>query len=224
MRAPRLTVNIHNQYNDTRMTNQLFSLPGMVGRSYVSAIRLQASTVSRYHGAFLLWAGSLRFVDFGSSNGTTIDGVRVEADVPIAVGQQTLIEIGPYHLTLEVHSVVGDESEDATGSSPEKDGPNRSPTLASVPAIAAPERARVARVPDTRAQEVTAVLVDLFARFRASEIMSHPGLVPGNGPAAGRILAYLTEPDAPSRLEELRATLAAIFERAEETCIRERLC
>jgi hypothetical protein len=223
MRAPRLTVNVHNQYNGGRIATKLYSLPGMVGRSHVNAIRLPASTVSRYHGAFLFWAGSLRFVDFGSANGTTIDGVRPEPDIPVAVRPQTLIEIGPYQLTVDVHSVAGDEAEDVTAVPLEGSGPNGSPTLALTFADAAPERERVARTTDTKANEVTAMLVELFARFRASEIVNNAGVVPGGGATADEILAYLTQPDAASRLDDLRATLAAIFERAEESCIRERL-
>jgi hypothetical protein len=223
VRSPRLTVKIHDRLNDAKVTSKLFSLPAMVGRSQVNSIRLHANTASRYHGAFLFWAGALRFVDFGSSNGTFVDGVRVEPDLPVSIRQNSLIEIGPYELRVDFSAIPGDEAEDVTAVSIDQEASSRSPTVVPAAATIPPKRAPIAWVPDGRAAEVMALLAELFARFRASEMMGSAGIIPGGGRTVDVILTYLTEPEALPRLDELRVSLTAIFERAEESCIRDRL-
>jgi hypothetical protein len=223
VRSPRLTVNIHDRLNGAKVTSKLFSLPAMVGRSHVNSIRLYANTVSRYHGAFLFWAGALRFVDFGSSNGTFVEGVRVQPDLPVSVLQNGLIEIGPYELRVDFRAVAGDEAEDITALSIDKAPARLSPTVVPAAPTIPPRRAPIAWVPDGRAAEVMALLAEMFARIRASEMMGSAGVIPGGGRTVDAILTYLIEPEALPRHEELRVSLTAIFERAEESCIRDRL-
>jgi pSer/pThr/pTyr-binding forkhead associated (FHA) protein len=201
MRAPRLAVDIQSPLNGMLVRRELVSLPCMVGRSHINGVRLCANTVSRYHGVFLLWAGTPRYVDFGSSNGTKIDGARIEPDVPVAFRDHGVIEIGPFQLTVDVDGAGGEEGEEVT----------------EVPAT--PEQGAALRVSGRRAAEVTALLAELFARY----LIARSGMAVAHDPIAEEILWYLTEPDAPSRLDELRASLIEIFERWEETCSHERL-
>ena len=62
------------------MTAQSFTRsPVRVGRQHGNQLRLDAHIVSRHHGAFLFSKDGLQFIDYGSANGSYVDGVRVAA-------------------------------------------------------------------------------------------------------------------------------------------------
>ena len=82
-----------------------------LGQSPACAIRLDDPTVSRRHAAFDLVEGALRLSDLGSTNGTSVNGVRAY-DVAL-VGGETLT-VGTTSLRLEL---AGDASEPSTDQS-----------------------------------------------------------------------------------------------------------
>jgi hypothetical protein len=58
--------------------------------------------VSRRHASLDVQDGRLLVTDLGSSNGTTLDGNRLVANVPVAAGMHASLHVGPVELRLDV--------------------------------------------------------------------------------------------------------------------------
>ncbi|HTP50953.1 MAG TPA: FHA domain-containing protein [Anaeromyxobacteraceae bacterium] len=70
-----------------------------VGRAPGSALRLDDRNVSRHHARFLRQNGTVFVEDLGSSNGTRVNGERIEGRCRIRLGD--LVQIGDWDLALE---------------------------------------------------------------------------------------------------------------------------
>ncbi|MFO0968217.1 MAG: SpoIIE family protein phosphatase [Gemmataceae bacterium] len=68
----------------------------VVGRLYESDICLTGQAVSRQHARFLSRDGQILIEDLGSSNGTFLNGVRLEPHVPTPISDRDQVQIGPY--------------------------------------------------------------------------------------------------------------------------------
>ena len=68
-------------------------LPSVIGRSGDAKIKLPAATVSRNHCELYLYEGQLVVRDLGSSNGTIVNGHRV--DLPTLLTPEDELTIGP---------------------------------------------------------------------------------------------------------------------------------
>jgi transcriptional regulator with PAS, ATPase and Fis domain len=66
----------------------------VVGRSSRAAVRIDHASLSREHATFALQGGALTVVDQGSRNGTSLGGVPVPSDQPIAVLAGALVLLG----------------------------------------------------------------------------------------------------------------------------------
>jgi serine phosphatase RsbU (regulator of sigma subunit) len=90
-------------------TGRRFSLTGdslIIGRQPDAAIYLEELAVSRQHARIVREQGNFLVEDLGSSNGTWVNGVRIQGRVPL--GDRDELQIGPYVLNLlpdrpEVH-------------------------------------------------------------------------------------------------------------------------
>jgi len=91
-----------------RLGEELFDL-GLdrlvVGRSRSCEIRLQEDTVSRLHAAFVWRDGSICVEDLGSSNGTFVNGRRLEAPCVLAPGDT--VRFGALRGTIEAEGDLG---------------------------------------------------------------------------------------------------------------------
>jgi pSer/pThr/pTyr-binding forkhead associated (FHA) protein/Tfp pilus assembly protein PilF len=85
-----------------------------IGRKEGNLIRLTERNVSRHHACVVQSAGSVFIDDLDSYNGIKINGERVSARTTLNEGD--LIEIGDYHLALQVLD------EDAEETQPNNDG------------------------------------------------------------------------------------------------------
>lgn len=74
----------------------LQELPATIGRSPPAHIVLEGPTVSRRHCLLTLREDRLVLRDLGSTNGTFVDGVRIDAEVPLQDG--ALLTIGSHRL------------------------------------------------------------------------------------------------------------------------------
>ena len=92
----------------------LARFPAEIGRHPDCAVRLNIERVSRRHARIEQRAdGGLRIVDLGSTNGTHVNGTRIEAPVDIADGD--VLHIGDQELRLvEAETVEGPGLGDAT--------------------------------------------------------------------------------------------------------------
>jgi hypothetical protein len=76
--------------------------PVLVGRQFGNQLRLDAGIVSRRHGALLFSKDGAQYIDYGSANGSTVDGVRVPPNVPIDVRNASLITIPPFQIVAHL--------------------------------------------------------------------------------------------------------------------------
>lgn len=75
-------------------TKQLdLCLPTIIGRGGESKIKLPASTVSRQHCEIYEYEGQIAIRDLGSSNGTVVNGQRI--DGPTFISAEDEVTVGP---------------------------------------------------------------------------------------------------------------------------------
>ncbi len=67
----------------------------LIGRNEKCDIRVISSEISREHCRLEVSGSDLILIDLGSTNGTFVDNVRVEAHQEISVPAQSRIQIGP---------------------------------------------------------------------------------------------------------------------------------
>lgn len=225
MPAVRLTISVLDREKDTRIVGAFYRSPVLVGRDPTNGLRMHASTVSRHHGAFLFSTGLLQYVDLGSTNGSIVDGIRAEPDVPIDVRPSSIIVVGPFELTVDLHLVAhdGPDDADATGRVEQpvqvaQHASRRAPVLKLVPGVpGASDWRSPASLP--RALQVISVVAEFLVDFKATSIHSASPLQSADDPE--KIVAYLVEPDGNERLAELRAALTDLALRPPPTPIRE---
>jgi pSer/pThr/pTyr-binding forkhead associated (FHA) protein len=80
-----------------------------VGREACDVLLLDA-TVSRRHAAVTLTDGGLTVTDFGSTNGTQVDGAPVPANQPTPAGHGSVIRFGSSSLTVSAPGRAADEA------------------------------------------------------------------------------------------------------------------
>src|SRR5258708_1888215 len=87
-----------------------FSLNGettIIGRQPDAGVYLESLAVSRHHARVLCERGRYFVEDLGSSNGTFLNGTRVNGRVPIT--ERDILQIGPYELNLQLESEGGND-------------------------------------------------------------------------------------------------------------------
>ncbi len=82
--------------------------PFTIGRTEGNALRLPAADVSRAHCELSLRDGAVVIEDLGSTNGTSVDGVRISGGCALSEG--SMIELGPFNLTLLTPADTSDET------------------------------------------------------------------------------------------------------------------
>lgn len=106
MQRPRLTVTVRDPMSELTTVRSFLTSPALIGRGHLNALRLYAKSVSRYHGALLFREGTVAFIDFGSRNGSKVDGHRARPEVPVPVTESGIIEVGPFSLTVAVDTIA----------------------------------------------------------------------------------------------------------------------
>lgn len=74
-----------------------------IGRSPYSAIVIVSPSVSRDHARLRMVDGALTIADLGSSNGTTVNGMRVEGERTLVAGD--VVGLGPEMLLVSLEFV-----------------------------------------------------------------------------------------------------------------------
>jgi pSer/pThr/pTyr-binding forkhead associated (FHA) protein len=72
----------------------------LVGRSEQCEIAIDDPLVSRRHARITVVGSMVTIEDLGSSNGTLVDGERIEGPCSLALGQR--IQVGPLEMCLHV--------------------------------------------------------------------------------------------------------------------------
>jgi hypothetical protein len=213
MLGPPLTVTAFDQSNGATWSWTLFTSPALVGRGHINSVHLFGSSVSRYHGAFVFGIRLLQYVDFGSTNGTKVDGVAVEADVAVDLIDRSVIEIGPFRITIGLRMI--EEGAVARPEDPRQSAglqSSRRPESSAAVLRLIPPESTGPFIPSDRHAKAAELLADLLLQLRSR----HPdcGYPPWLGSVAtpAEVVSYLSEPSAPERIGELRASLTAMFD------------
>jgi type VI secretion system FHA domain protein len=74
--------------------------PVRVGRSELNDLHLDRPYVSTWHGLVQFEGDKITYVDLGSTNGTVLDGARLEKNVPAEIGPHSELVIGGLRLHL----------------------------------------------------------------------------------------------------------------------------
>lgn len=76
--------------------------PVRIGRNPLNDLALEYGFVSQWHGVIKFDRSEIVYVDLGSTNGTMLDGIRIQQRTPVRVlGPQTTLSIGSLELRLE---------------------------------------------------------------------------------------------------------------------------
>ena len=106
------------------VTEEWFSRsPVTVGRRDECELRLNAEAVSSRHGAFMFGPGvPFQYVDFGSTNGSVVDGVKIDPNVPVALHDRSVVGVAPFLLIVRTEmgparnsSEIGDSKTPTSG-------------------------------------------------------------------------------------------------------------
>jgi len=136
------------QITDAEGNRRTIPLPATtsIGRQEGNDLLLDDQRVSRRHAKIECSEELCHITDLGSSNGTTVDGERLHANVPVAFAPGTVAEIGGFELALTAVPVPEPVREAEVPAAPEE--PEETPKAAEPPPPEPPSAAPPAYVPD----------------------------------------------------------------------------
>lgn len=91
-KGERWTLSVEQGPRELRGVKMPITGPLVIGRSPGSDIVINAGYVSGRHARFALFSGTLVIEDLGSTNGTMVDGKRIDAPATLEIG--SLVSIG----------------------------------------------------------------------------------------------------------------------------------
>lgn len=71
-----------------------------IGRAGENALTVTDRNLSRRHASLSLTDRKIMLTDLGSSNGTKVDGKRIEPNVPVQINTKSKVELGGVALVL----------------------------------------------------------------------------------------------------------------------------
>ena len=77
----------------------------VIGRSRSCTVQIAETTVSRQHAIFVVEPGKVRLRDLGSSNGTFVNGERVDGEIPLGDGDRVVV--GETEIVLRMLAPLG---------------------------------------------------------------------------------------------------------------------
>ena len=81
--------------------------PVRIGRNALNELTLQEGYVSLSHAVLRFDPDRIQVIDLGSTNGTHVDGVRIESNVPVTLKEASELRIGDIRLHLQRVSGAG---------------------------------------------------------------------------------------------------------------------
>jgi hypothetical protein len=96
--APRAGARLRLTNGGTERTIEVGVTPVTIGRAPDNALVLRDARVSRHHGRLQARRGTLVFTDLGSTNGSRVNGIRVDE---IALGLGDRLQLGDHVLVVE---------------------------------------------------------------------------------------------------------------------------
>jgi pSer/pThr/pTyr-binding forkhead associated (FHA) protein len=102
----KLMIKVHVTCDGATSTRAFTEFPVRIGRSESCHLRLRSPRVSRHHARIDLAGNDLLLVDEGSRNGIFCNGVRVNAQDPVRLGDGDRIEIGSVTATVRISEMT----------------------------------------------------------------------------------------------------------------------
>lgn len=103
-----LLVRITNTQTGETEHSAFASSPVRIGRNQLNELALNELFVSQWHAVVRFDEHKVRYVDLGSTNGTTLAGRRVARHVQVEVDPQSDLRIGPIQLSFARAQVTAD--------------------------------------------------------------------------------------------------------------------
>jgi len=102
MKLLQLTTIVRDVQTATVAAQTFTRSPVLVGRQDGNQLRLDARLVSRRHGAFLFSKDGPQYIDYNSANGSFVDGIRIQPNVPVDIRNSSLITIAPFQIVAHL--------------------------------------------------------------------------------------------------------------------------
>ncbi len=157
----------------------------VIGRSRSCTVQIAETTVSRQHAIFVVEPGKVRLRDLGSSNGTFVNGERVDGEIPLGDGDRVVV--GETELVLRMLAPLGPSEATAKLVIPPLAAPPSTPAptppmplippAAPAPSAAAP---RISPAPGSQAPWTPTPL----SRIPSAPAPPPPAPIPANPPIA----------------------------------------
>src|SRR5215468_7589541 len=101
-----LSVRIENLATRESVEHTFQRSPVRVGRNALNELTLNEGYVSLSHAVLRFDAEKIQVIDLGSTNGTMVDGVRIESNVPVTVKETSDLRIGDLRFHLSRATLV----------------------------------------------------------------------------------------------------------------------
>ncbi len=95
-----LLVRIQHAETHEQIVRSFASSPVRIGRNELNDLVLREPFISQWHSVVWFDETQTRYVDLGSTNGTTIDGRRAEKNVPMLLEEGVDVCVGPLHFAF----------------------------------------------------------------------------------------------------------------------------
>lgn len=111
-----LSVRIENLATHHSVEHTFQRSPVRVGRNALNELTLNEGYVSLSHAVLRFDAEKIQVIDLGSTNGTLVDGVRIESNVPFTVKETSDLRIGDlrFHLSRATSVIPTGSGRDKT--------------------------------------------------------------------------------------------------------------
>jgi hypothetical protein len=214
--SPYFVVALHDLRTLTTVEQTFTQFPVSIGRGGGNRLRLDARAVSRRHGVFAHREGSLvEYMDLGSKNGSFVDGIQIDANVPVPLRDSNVVTVNPFQITF--HVLHGRPRADRRVTAPIELPPVGPPEVslwkATLARSEAMRRVRSEHGPSDllrRAAEVIELVAEMIVLFRPPRRSG--GSVLRSSTAPDEIAAFLLSPASGARaLHDLRDLLAELF-------------
>src|SRR5689334_13864619 len=106
-----LVIRIENTETHQSSVHAFSRSPVHVGRTELNDLPLREPFVSHWHGIVRFDEQSIKYVDLGSTNGTTLGGTRLRKNEPVTVDEKADLRVGPIRLHFSRDPVLAAEAE-----------------------------------------------------------------------------------------------------------------
>lgn len=95
-----LLIQISNKETGAQVEAGFKRSPVRIGRNHLNDLAIDEGFVSQWHGLVRFDEAGTRFLDLGSTNGTELNGERLEKNVEIDIQPETRLAVGPLRFTF----------------------------------------------------------------------------------------------------------------------------